>query len=160
MKTSGSKFLYIVLGCIGIFFSCQHKIQSGDSMTSSQRSYLQAIGLLDTNETIILFDSQAGFEVSGNFYTDKRIASYWIDSKQRKSNYSFYSEIDTLLTYDRTSALTYASYLEVLKKDGERFKVYVDGDSTEVWTFFEGAFSHWKTNTSQKYNKENQTSDR
>ncbi|WP_133259666.1 hypothetical protein [Pseudochryseolinea flava] len=109
--------------------------------------YIKGLGLLDDDETLILFDGQSDFKTSGNFFTDKRIASYWIDKRdETKSSRDFglYSDIDTILTKDLSRSLTYASYLEVVMHDGRTFKVYVDGDSIEVRRFFNRAISEWR----------------
>jgi hypothetical protein len=130
-----------------IFWSCDHSVRTGTELSQTDRDYIKRLGLLGDNENIILFDGQSDFKTSGNFFSDKRIASYWIDKRNRtKSSVDFglYSEIDTILTKDLSRALTYASYLEVVKHDGKTFKVYVDGDSTEVRTFFDRAISDWR----------------
>jgi hypothetical protein len=129
-----------------ILMSCDHRARNGTELSKADKDYIKELGLLDENETIILFDRQSDFRTSGNFFTDKRIASYWIDKRdETKSsvNFGLYSEIDTILTKDLSNALTYASYLEVVKHDGKTFKVYVDGDSDEVRTFFDLAISEW-----------------
>jgi hypothetical protein len=131
-----------------ILLSCDHSTRNGTELSQADRDYIKGLGLLDDNENIILFDGQSDFKTSGNFFSDKRIASYWIDKRDKsKSSVDFglYSEIDTILTKDLSRALTYASYMEVVKHDGKTFKVYVDGDSTEIRTFFEQAISEWRT---------------
>lgn len=103
--------------------------------------------LLEAGEEIFLFDSQLRNSVSGNFISDKRIASYWMDERPEKksADFAFYPDIDTLIANDMKGALTYAAYIEVVKKDSANsFKVYVDGDSAEVRTFFERAFTEWR----------------
>jgi hypothetical protein len=56
-------------------------IKSGKDLSVKDKKYLTGLGLLEANEQIILFNSQGtGLEPirqSGNFFTDKRIASYW-----------------------------------------------------------------------------------
>jgi len=133
-----------------ILSSCEHHTRKGTSLSEADRNYIKHLGLLDDHEKIILFDGQSDFETSGNFFSDKRIASYWIDKRDNNKssvNFGLYNEIDTILTKDLSRALTYASYLEVVKRDGTTFKVYVDGDSTQVWTFFQGAITAWKMKT-------------
>jgi hypothetical protein len=63
---------------------------------------------------------------------------------QSYTDFALYEEVDTLVTKDLTASLTYASYLEVLKKNGQSFKVFVDGDSAEVFKFFDKAIMLWK----------------
>lgn len=129
-----------------ILLSCDYSSRKGKELSQADRDYINGLGLLDDSEQIILFDGQSDFKTSGNFFSDKRIASYWIDKRDKTKssvNFALYSEIDTILTKDLSRALTYASYMEVVKHDGKTFKVYVDGDSTEVRTFFDRAISEW-----------------
>jgi hypothetical protein len=140
----------IILITTTILLSCNHRTRNGAELSKADRDYISGLGLLDSNENIILFDSQSDFKTSGNFFSNKRIASYWIDKTDKtKSSVDFglYSEIETILTTDLSRSLTYASYLKVVKHNGNTFKVYVDGDSTEVWTFFNRAISEWKNKT-------------
>ena len=143
-----SKNLILTILTTGtILSSCDHTLRKGTELSTADREYIKGLGLLDDNETIILFDQQSDFKTSGNFFTDKRLASYWIDKRDKtksSADFSLYSDIDTILTKDLTRSLTYSSYLEVVMHDGGTFKVYVDGDSTEVRTFFDRAISEWR----------------
>lgn len=40
--------------------------------------------------------------------------------------------------------LSYTSYILVTKKNGDNFKVYVDGKQSEIKYFFEDALKEWK----------------
>ncbi|RAV99964.1 hypothetical protein DQQ10_15485 [Pseudochryseolinea flava] len=143
-----SKNLVLTILTIGtILLSCDHSVRRGTELSTADMKYIKGLGLLDDDETLILFDGQSDFKTSGNFFTDKRIASYWIDKRdETKSSRDFglYSDIDTILTKDLSRSLTYASYLEVVMHDGRTFKVYVDGDSIEVRRFFNRAISEWR----------------
>ena len=141
------KIILITVISATISVSCNRSPRDGKGLSKSEKEYIRGLGLLEENETIFLFDGQSGFETSGNFFTDKRIATYWIDKRDEDKSsidFAFYNEIDTILTKDLSRALTYASYMEVVKNDGKTFKVYVDGDSTEVQTFFDRAMSEWR----------------
>jgi hypothetical protein len=141
-------FILTVLITGTILLSCNHIARNGTELSEADRDYIKGLGLLDDNEHVILFDSQSDLRTSGNFFSDKRIASYWIDKRDKaKSSFDFglYSKIDTILTKDLSRALTYASYLEVVKHDGKTFKVYVDGDSAEVRAFFDRAILEWRS---------------
>jgi hypothetical protein len=109
-------FILTVLITGTILLSCNHIARNGTELSEADRDYIKGLGLLDDNEHVILFDSQSDLRTSGNFFSDKRIASYWIDKRDKaKSSFDFglYSKIDTILTKDLSRALTYASYLEV-----------------------------------------------
>src|SRR5690349_24302230 len=119
--------------CIALLIvltSCSYQTRKGDELSVSQLNYIKSLGLLE-DEEIILFDTQTSLKTSGNFITNKRLATYWIDSRDSSKNSiesAFYSEIDSIKTQDLTRALTYASFLRIAKNDGSSFKVYVDGD--------------------------------
>lgn len=100
-----------------ILFSCDSGFQRGSEISKDDIEFIKGLGILDDNEKLILFDKQSDIRTSGNFFSDKRIASYWIDKRdQTKTSIDFglYPEIDTILTKDLSKALTYASYLEVV----------------------------------------------
>ena len=130
--------------------SCDKDFKTGDNLSKEDKEFILNLGLLDADEDIILFDSQAGgfdgLKTSGNFFTDKRIASYWIynrDTTKTSIDYSFYADIDTIGRYPKFQSLTYASYLEVHRRNGTRFKVYVDADSARTWYFFNRTLLEW-----------------
>jgi hypothetical protein len=130
--------------------SCGNDIDTGNDLSKKELAFLRKLRVLDKNETVILFDSQASMlnaaEQSGNFFTDKRIASYWIDehdSSKTTVEYAFYADIDTIRRYPKYKSLTLASYLEVNRRNGTKFKVYVSADSSGTWKFFNRALEEW-----------------
>lgn len=159
MRTNGTVNISMrILSFLKLFFpavfffaalaSCNSKLKQGNDMPEAEKKYIRALGLLDTGEQILLYDRQSAYEQSGNFFTGKRIASYWIDKNDTAKNtidFAYYADVDTMRTNDRSHAMTYASWLEVTRHDGSKFNVYVDGDSAEVWTFFNKALSEWRT---------------
>ena len=153
MKKHLTKLMLIVgLGCSVLFLSCSMDARTGDSFTEDEIHYLKSLGLLDEDETIILFDSQGSYGkiiLSGNFFTNKRIASYWHeleDSSKNQEDFAYYHDIDTIIPVSSSTYLTYASYLEVHKKDGEVFKVYIDADEEGIQDFFDKAIAEWRKN--------------
>ena len=135
--------------------SCQSGIQKGISISRNHINYIRSLGLLSGNENIILFDSQYKIRVSGNFFTNRRIAAYWTDEDDpAKSyiNYALYQGIDSIKMH-YVKALTYVSYLEVFKSDGEKFRVFVEADSVETKYFFDTAIAKWKENHSNASNE-------
>jgi hypothetical protein len=145
------KFLIIAFITFGLCTSCSQDFKSEKQLSTDEKKFIKQLGILDDGEQIILFDSQAGelfnsTETSGNFFTDRRIASYWIDGRdEAKSHveFAFYHEVDTIWRYPKYGSLTLASYLEVHRKNGTKFKVYVDGDSGKTWYFFNRALETW-----------------
>lgn len=140
--------MHLIAICILCLPACERDAKS--ELTKSERAFVVSLGILDDKEQIFMFDSQGGgldpVITSGNFFTDKRIASYWIDERDQEQsavNSAFYSDIDTIRRYPKYKSATLASYLEVNRKDGSKFNVYVSGDSVETWVFFDRALREW-----------------
>jgi hypothetical protein len=137
-------FLFLVL------FSC-NKIETGQTLTKTDIVRIQNLKLLDSGETIIKFYSEYKKSVAGNFFTDKRMASYWADERDSTKNSwasAYYSEIKSIDTVFYAGA-TYCPYMLVTKTDNSTFKVCVDGKREEIKSFFEEAINKWhsKANT-------------
>ena len=135
-----SSFLIIIL------LSCCNGIKTDKTLSTAEKLYIQNLGLLDSGETIIKFNSQLNNRVSGNFFSNKRLASYWIDQHDTLKNqraFALYRDIAAIDTTYLYTSLTYASYMEVARRDSSKFRVYVDGKKEEVRSFFEDALSKW-----------------
>ncbi len=96
----------------------------------------------------IKFYSEYRKENSGNFFTNKRVAKYWIDKEDESKNVinsAFYKDIKSIDTV-YNAGLTYCPYLMISKIDGTSFKISVEGDKTEVKSFFEDLLKEWDKN--------------
>ncbi|WP_295801482.1 hypothetical protein [Mucilaginibacter sp.] len=131
---------------VSFFAACQPGVQKGAALSRIHINYIRRLGLLAGDEHIILFDSQYKIKVSGNFFTNRRLAAYWTDENDpAKSyiNYAFYPDIDSIKRrYFKVSADV--SYLEVYKSDGEKFRVFVKADSAATKCFFNSAVLMWE----------------
>jgi hypothetical protein len=142
------KWIFICLVMLTSIISCKKSISN--NLTEHEINFIKKLGLLNKDEHIIYFNSQGSFgnkEQSGNFISDQRLASYWIDNRDKDKNtieYAFYNEIDTIRCIENYRSLTYASYLLVKKKNQQEIKIYVDADSTLTWKFFNQAISNWQ----------------
>ncbi|HVW95862.1 MAG TPA: hypothetical protein VHA56_07830 [Mucilaginibacter sp.] len=130
--------------------SCEPGIKRGADISANHISYIKSLGLLSEGEHIILFDAQYKIRKSGNFFTNKRIAAYWIDDKNGKKSAvhsAYYREIDSVKSrFDPTRGSVFSSFLEVYPRGMEKFRVYVWADSAETRYFFEQAIAEWKKN--------------
>ncbi|OBY65982.1 hypothetical protein [Polaribacter vadi] len=144
MKINKLNFIYSIL--LLFLVSCESGIQKGNELSKSDLNYIIELGLLNKNEKIILFSSQGGNKMSGNFISEKRLASYWIENREENNqiNSAEFIAIDTLITKNLSESLTYASYIKVVKKDSSEFKVYIDGKPEEINKFFKRAILEWK----------------
>lgn len=142
MKSFLINFVSLVL-----LVSC-NKIETNDTLNKSDISLIQDLNLIDENEKIIKFYSEYRKENSGNFFTNKRVAKYWIDKEDESKNviYSaFYKDIKSIDTI-YNAGLTYCPYLMINKIDGTSFKVSVEGSKAEVKSFFEDLLKEWDNN--------------
>lgn len=134
----------VSLSIVFILFSCNSSLQTGNELSQNQVDYIKKLGLLSENEEIIFFDSQGGYKTSGNFLSDKRLATYWIDKKfpdESTIEFAFFDNIDSIKLIDKTTAVTLASYIEVYVNDSSNFKVYLDCGKDELLKFYDKSLS-------------------
>jgi hypothetical protein len=135
------KFLFVL---ILLIVACNN-IEAGDTLGKGDIERIQLLKLLDKDEKIYKFYSEFKNEVAGNFFTDKRIASYWIDERDKSKDkrvFAYYPDIKSIDTIFYAGA-TYSPYMLVTKQDSSQFKVCVDGKRNEIKEFFEEALSIW-----------------
>lgn len=137
-----------------LFTACNTGAKRGKDLSDKDIQYIRKLGLLNKDENIILFDAQGatmwyGIKQGGSFFSDKRVAGYWVaqDEKQKTTiDYAFYKDIDSIALKDRSTALTYASYLTVYKHGGTQFRAYIDGNRQKIKDFYKCALEEWKKN--------------
>ena len=137
------RVVYIV-GFVFAFASCQG-IETADSLSKTDMNRLRTLNLIEEDEKLLKFYSEFKKSTAGNFYTDKRMAKYWIDDRNSLKDQlhsAFYHEIKSIDTV-YYAGLTYAPYMLVTKKDNTRFKVCVEGTREEIRLFFEDALKQW-----------------
>jgi|SRR5688572_7521710 len=142
---------FIAAFIFAIFISCQN-IETGDTLKKETVNHIKSLGLLDENEKILKFYSNFKKEKAGNFFTNKRIAHYWLDDHDDSKtdvSFAYYQDIrsiDTTFTvYDFD-----IPYMTVEKKDSTTFRVYIDGTVEQRKAFFEEAINIWKKSNNLK----------
>lgn len=136
---------YIITVVLLLLISC-NKIENHKTLEQDDIKRLKSLKILDDDETIYQFYSEFKNEFAGNFYTNKRIASYWIDkrdTKKNKTNFAYYKDIIKIDTI-YNSGLTYSPYILITTKDNKTFKVYVDGKKDEIKSFFKNSLQEWR----------------
>lgn len=139
--------LLLTLLILLLFTTC-NKIHQGKELGQKDIDLLRSLNLLDEGENVISFYSNYKKSVAGNFYTDKRVATYWLDknpNKEQKIEFACYQDILQIDSVFSVGA-TYAPYLLIIRKDSSQFKVYVDGDAKEKTAFYQDVVTHWKQN--------------
>jgi hypothetical protein len=135
-----------------ILISCGGEY-SKQSLTKEDTVRIRRLGLLDTTESIIRYTANYEKEVAGNFYTNKRVAQYWIDERyadRNLINYAYYKDIIRIDTTYNTTSLTQASYLTITKSDASSFKVYITGNKQEVQGFYQEVLNRWQQIKNEK----------
>ena len=129
-----------------LYVACGNKIETASTLRKQDFERLHSLKLLDPNEKLYKFYSEFKNSVAGNFYSDKRLASYWLDEHDRSKNkieYAFYKDIVRIDTVYYAGA-TYCPYMRVTKMDSTSFKVCVDGTKAEITEFFNDAIREWR----------------
>ncbi len=129
-----------------ILCSCKNRIETSETLSKQDVDLIRKLNLLDREETIYKFYSEFENHLAGNFYTDKRIAHYWLDEhdvSKNKIEFAYYQDIIKLDTVYFAGA-TYCPYLKVNRRDSSIFKIYVDGTKPEIKAFFEDAITKWQ----------------
>lgn len=138
------RFLVILFSVV-FLFACNN-LKTGNSLSNADVARVQKLYALDKDEKIEKFYSEFENEVAGNFFTNKRLAKYWIDkndSTKTEVSFALYKEIKSIDTIYNAGA-TYCPYMLVTKNNDSQFKVCVDGKREDVKAFFEEALSKWK----------------
>jgi hypothetical protein len=146
------KYIYVLIVLVALLNSCGNaRIETSETLSHSDIEYIKNLKLLDNDEKIFKFYSEYKNRVAGNFYTNKRVAEYWIDERDKNTNQinsAFYKEIKSIDTV-YYAGLTYSPYMLITKMDNSQFKVSVDGTKEEIKIFFEGAIEQWKQYSSK-----------
>lgn len=141
-------FALIVLICL---VSC-NKIETHQTLNQDDLNFIKGLKLLDEKETVYKFYSEDTKKTAGNFFTNKRVAPYWIDKRNSKNNkldFAFYKDIIKIDT-GKIAGATYCPYALITKRDHTKFEVSVDGSRQEKKSFFEGLLYQWKRNAKTK----------
>jgi hypothetical protein len=130
---------------VGIGLCTCNRIYEGKQLSSAEIAQISALGLLKKNEKIYQFYSNfKGVGGAGNFYTTKRIAHYWHHHDDKQVDFAYYQDISHLSLTPHPMGDFTIPFITVVRKDSTRFRVYVDGNTAEVNSFFSNCRSHWQ----------------
>src|SRR6187549_3450552 len=115
LETTLRSCLFFLIFCL---VSCSdNKIETDKTLSKSDKDYIHSLKLLDSDENIYKFFSEYKNKVAGNFFTDKRLAKYWIDERDKSKNeinFAYYKDIKSIDTVYQADA-TYCPYMLVTK---------------------------------------------
>lgn len=138
--------IFALLLTLVIFNSCRNKLKTIDSLSGQDISRLHALQLLHPDEQLFQFYSEYKNSVAGNFYSNKRIASYWLDEQRPAKSKVVFACYEDIIRIDTVyyAGATYSPYMKITKTDSSNFKVFVDGSQPEIAGFFNGAIGEWQ----------------
>ncbi len=129
--------------------SCSSKNKNEHNLTTKDLQFIRELGILDADEEILLFESNggiSGLKRSGNFVTEKRVASYWIENNLTEMSFAIYSQIDSMKLNNKTTAITLASSITIYANDNTTFELYIDADSARLNQFYNQTLQLWMKN--------------
>ena len=104
------------------------------------------MGLLDQDETIVKYYSNYSKDKAGNFFTDKRIAHYWLDENDDSKtdiSFAYYPDILAIDTNFHVHDFD-IPYMTIWRKDSTNFRVFIDGTEKQKRDFFIEAINIWR----------------
>ncbi len=141
------KKLIILILTFNILISCQD-IETGKSLNKKTIMLIKDMGLLDNDEKIAKYYSNYSEDKAGNFFTDKRIAHYWLDENDNSKTDVSFAYYEDIIAID-TNFIVYdfdIPYMTIWKKDSTNFRVFIDGTEKQKRDFFNEAIDIWKRN--------------
>jgi hypothetical protein len=138
------KFLLRILIIFCLLSSCN--FLQRNNLDDNDLLYIKNLGLLDESEDVLWFDSQLSIKKSGNFLSNKRMASYFLGENEQNNfkKSAYLNEIDSIKLFNNSGSISYSSYIQVFKKGEEPFKVYIDKDSSKVEEYYNQALKMLK----------------
>ncbi len=132
-------FLITIVSC--------HKIETGSALDKKTIEHIKSLGLLDEDETIIKYYCNFQENKAGNFFTNKRIAHYWLDDNDQSKNDTSFAWYEDIIAIDTVYKMpdTFIPYMKITKTDATEFNVFVEGKHENIKAFFEEAMKLWKS---------------
>ena len=122
------------------------QIVSGDKLIDRDIKFLKYIGGLTGEETIEYFYSAGLFSIEedGNFYTKKRVVSYWedTDTKETMVESAEYSDISSIETNYSTNFMQ-DTEITIMRNDGTGFRLIVSSEMKKDIIFVAGLNQFW-----------------
>lgn len=138
--------IFPILYIIFVFLlSCQ-SIQTGKNVNNSTIKLIKSLGLLAEDEQIIKYYSNYTERRAGNFFTNRRIAHYWLDEHDQSKNDTSFAYYESIVAIDTIYAVpdTFSPYMRITRSDSTTFKVFVGGSLEQIKVFFEDAIRIWR----------------
>ncbi len=131
-----------------VFFitSCKfEKIENGKNLSPQIIVKLKSLNLIDDGEIIQKFYSNFEKESAGSFFSDKRVAHYWINSDNMYDiSFAFYHEIAAIDTVCNGPVEFDCPYILIKEKNENTFKLFIEGTEFEKKEFYNELIKFWE----------------
>jgi hypothetical protein len=146
LKKKVMKYMNLIIFAFSLLFtSCSEKIVDGSKLPQSIITHIQKLGILEKEEPILYFYTSFNNKASGNFITEKRLASYW-QNNSPKDDYirsAYYNEINSI-SVKYGDGFEFTSALVIELNDGQKFDVYFCGTKEEIDKLHKEVIKLWK----------------
>ncbi|MEM7167704.1 MAG: hypothetical protein AAF581_19795 [Planctomycetota bacterium] len=138
--------VYGILMTLGVF--PDSKAVPGSRVEARLRPFLATHGLLDPDEHIVYYYSDAVFsyEEDGNYFTDKRAVSYWTDEDEFCVEAAMFDEIIGIYG-DMSEGLLENAMITIERKGGGEFTLWVSGEAGGDDEFLRLLKQRWRAAT-------------
>lgn len=134
-----------------VLSACADGERGRNELSQQELDNIRSLGLLDSGEVILDLHSNAGGRDpvlhAGNFYTDRRVARYWIDKdpERTKIKTAWLTDVDTLIPHFH-NPWPASSAIQVRTGPHSWFNLYVNGEGEDEVTtsFYSGLLEKWK----------------
>lgn len=127
--------------------SCSNeKIETGTSLNKATIDLIRSLRLLNKDEYIIKYYSNFNKDKAGSFFTDKRVAHYWLDGHAKEKSDTTFALYNNIIAIDSfyTVPDTFSPYIQITKNHSSTFKIYVEGTKDEMQSFFRELTNIWQ----------------
>ncbi|HAV13075.1 MAG TPA: hypothetical protein DCX06_06235 [Opitutae bacterium] len=124
-------------------------IVPGSRVPESHKEFMTELGVYTPDEEILLFYSEGifSFKEGGQFFTDKRVVSYWEDFYDGgyEGEFAYYADIADIAVDD--SDLLGDTYVTVTRKDGVEFTFFLSPEMDLDEDFVRQLKQRWTDST-------------
>jgi hypothetical protein len=141
----GPVFLVSSLSVLNIIPNAE--VVSGSRMWEKELEFLRSYDLLAPGESIDYYYSADlfSFEDDGNYFTDRRVVSYWIGTEDGKF-YAAEARYDEIADISTKFSSTYLddTIVRIIRTDDTQFELWISNEGKKDRTFVNALMDRWK----------------
>ena len=121
------------------------QVLPGKMLTRWDLDYFKELGIHEDGETVLYFYSAAMFSKKndGNFFTDRRVVSYWVENGETFVESAEYDAIANIAIGYSDSVME-DTQIDIRRDDGTEFQLYISNEMKKDKEFSERLMEIWK----------------